>query len=367
MTTSRLRALGTALGVLLAGYGTAGCPWTAAPVDVTEGLEREDAGARSFELRILDPSESLSLVERANVSRGSVWLSEKVLADLPSRARTLDVGSKLYPTGTVTIIAGGEKPRATSASIVSFVEKPAERFLVVGSGNVEVRSTNGVPSLVAVGPDMRVVPIDTALPKACVGTTDAQLSWKAPTRAETFRTIASQTWDAPGACIDVAFEDGEKLAACLPKDAWPFEVGDAVRIPVNGRDERRLEIHGTEAQHDMLALERGELAAESITGTIAVKVDTMSLELSPDESCRSVDPSCGSSRVSARMYKWVDGQGTEVRRGPLGEDKLGVERRWILSAWIEGSTTSSCTPKEEPPAPLGASVEMVVRIKQPRS
>lgn len=371
MRNRRLRALGTALGVVLAGYGTAGCPWNAAPVDAPALLDREDAGARSFELRILDPSESLSLVRSSLVAKTPIWISDSLLAGMPSRALTVEAGSKLYPTGTVTILDGSAAPAARSASIVSFVERPTERFLVIGSGHAEIQFANGASSIVASGPDTEVVRIDSAPPASpCTASsgTEAQLSWTGPVHGDTYRTIVSQTWEGAPGCIKVVFDDGERLSACFPKSAWPFQVGDAVRMPVNGRDDRRLEIHGTDEQHDMLALERGKVVPDLASPDVTVQVGDLQLALRPEDSCRAVNAACGTSRVPATMFTVVDGKSKKVPRGgPLdGDDRLRIELRWILTAWIEPVESSSCSPTEEPPAPRGASVEIVTRIKQPR-
>lgn len=364
-------------GFLASAYGSmgSGCFGTCPACDDDNlRLVENDAGTRSFELRILDPSPSLSVVPRAYEGGRSLWLSDKLLAAIPSRARILDVGASFYPTGSVSTLAGDDKATTQSASIVSFVIRPTERFLVVGTGHVELQLTNGAPSLAAAGSDTKVIRIDSATPETkCSGIANApraQLSWKAPAHGEPFRTITSQTWDSADACIAVVFDDGEKLSACLPKRAWPFEVGDSVRIPINGKDDRRLEIHGTAAQHDMLALERGKMIADSISGAVTVQADTLRLELTGDDACRDVDAACGTSRLPvASMLTFANGKGTLVSRGgpTVGDDKLGVEQRWVLGAWIEPVGSSSCTSKEEPPSPPGASVEIVTRIKQPRS
>lgn len=120
----------------------------------------------------------------------------------------------------------------------------------------------------------------------------------------------------------------------------------------------------------MLALERGKMIAESVSGAVAVQADTLRLELTAEDACRDVDAVCGTSRVPvASMLTFANGKGTLVSRGgpPVGDDKLGVEQRWVLGAWIEPAGSSSCTAKEDPPSPPGASVEIVTRIKQPRS
>lgn len=325
----------------------------------------EDAGTESHELRILDPEASLALARSEYQAATAIRLGEALLADLPSRATTVEVGGKFYPTGTVTVLDGAST--TTSASIVAFAGRPSDRFLVIGPGHAEVRIQNGLPALVAVGAGTFVLPVDTRPPAGSCGAlvTRAKLSWKAPPRSETYRAIASQTWDAAEACIAVAFDDGATLSACLPKTAWPFEVGDSVRIPPTGRDARRLEIHGTNELHDVLALERGERTPDPTA--IAVKADLMLVVLEPEEGCRVIDAKCGTSRLPARVFTFTDGKPKEIPLGAeIGDDPLGIERRWILSAWTEPVARANCSVAESPPSPPGATIELVMRIKQRR-
>lgn len=327
----------------------------------------EDAGPSSYAMTIKDLVPSIRIARSEYERQAVVHLGPALLADLPERSIVVDAGSSYYPTGTVGVIDGPKKTSTASASIVSFGKS---QYLVIGSGAATVRrGSGGQPEIVAASPDTYVVYVDTEIPPLCKGgavkVLEPKLSWASPPHSDVKHTIASQEWDAGSSCIAVAFEDGAKVSACLPKEAWPFELGDVVTIPVNGRDERRLEIHGPDEHHDMLALERGELLPDPTV--IAVRADLMLLVLEPEPSCRVVDRTCGTSRVPARVTTYEGGQRTEIQFGvPFGTDPMGIERRWIMSAWTEPVSSSDCAPTEQPPSPPGATAEIVMRIKQPR-
>lgn len=332
----------------------------------------EDAGPSSYALTIKDLVPSIRIARSELERQPVIHLGEALLVDLPQRTITIDAGSSYYPTGTIGLIDGPKTTATASASIVSFDGR--RQYLVIGSGSATIRrGSEGQPEIVAASADTRVLYVDTDIPPLCKGgavpVLEAKLFWTSPPHSDVKHTITSQEWDASSACIAVAFEDGAKVSACLPKEAWPFELGDVVTIPVNGRDERRLEIHGPDAHHDMLALERGEVLPESDSDPrrVPVRADLMLLVLEPEPSCRVVDRTCGTSRVPARVTTYEDGNRKELQFGvPFGADPQGIERRWILSAWTEPVSSTDCAPKEQPPSPAGASAEIVMRIKQPR-
>lgn len=329
----------------------------------------EDAGPSSYAMTIKDLVPSIRIARSEYERQTMIALGEPLLADLTERSIVVDAGSSYYPTGTVAVTDGPKTTSTASASIVSF-DGQRSQYLVIGSGSATIRrGPEGQPQIVAASPDTYVVHVDTETPRVCKGGAailEPKLRWSSPPHSDVKRTIASQEWDAGSTCIAVVFDDGAKVSACLPKEAWPFELGDVVTIPVNGRDERRLEIHGPDERHDMLALERGELLPDP--SAVAVRADLMLLVLEPEPKCRDVDATCGTSRLPAIVTTYEDGKRKEIQFGvPFGTDPEGIERRWILSAWTEPVSSTACAPKEQPPSPPGASVEIVMRIKQPRS
>lgn len=268
--------------------------------------------------------------------------------------RSMRLGETLTPGGTITVATNGVgEPQP--ASIVTF-EESAVSFLVVGRGVAAYEKRNGLANLSTGSPNLLIQPIVQGNSFACPldASVATKLRWKSPPLGTTRRTIKAQTWDTPS-CIGVDFEDGEKLIACLPKEAWTFAVGDAIQIPSTGKEPNRLEIRGPDGSGVTLALER-------VLGDVGlpVVVDGVRLELEEVKGCAVLNTDCGTVRIPVRAYERVATSSTPVELGvPFGTNP----KTWLVSAFASPISHASCTTGDEPAIAAAGAAEVVTLVK----
>jgi hypothetical protein len=131
-------------------------------------------------------------------------------------------------------------------------------------------SASGIFSVSSAGASIR----DLAGAKVCAGPLPKGPDYSIAMPSQNTFTISSISTPVEG-CFDVSFENGQRAHVCMPRTAWPFEIGDAVGVQgidvvglANGVETRvRVETVSSSSTVDL------SCAWADMCGTIAFGVD----------------------------------------------------------------------------------------------
>lgn len=149
-------------------------------------------------------------------------------SEMEAPARSLEPGRSTDISSTVRLSEKASTGAEFPASFVSLVDRDATRwFLVTGSGAAAIRLEGDHLTVVGLAPEVKVLPLfGPRAPECAPETVRGTLSWTDPPAKP--QTIVAQTWDTSQACVSVEFDSAAPLRVCLPKEAWPFAVGERV-------------------------------------------------------------------------------------------------------------------------------------------